>query len=108
MATNGQICIKTAGGGTWCSASPITDCGCEREGSFKDPYAPVDPKARLDDPGDFLREVERALKTSGVSLTGKGAAVLTAMKLMLLPGVSPDAAFVILGLEGMEAHQARQ
>ena len=89
MRTNGQICIKTAG-------------------SFEDPFEPVDPKSRLDHPGDFVREVERALKTGGISLDGKGAAILTTLKLMLLPEVNPDDAFVILGLEGMEAHQARQ
>jgi hypothetical protein len=106
VRTDGQICLKTAGGGTWCKASPITDCACKAaEPPFRDPFLPVDPKSRLDEPADFLREVERALRTKGISLQGKGSAVLTTIQLMLLPEVSPRDAFVILGMEGMEPHQ---
>ena len=100
----GQICIKTVSG-TWCSTSPIADCGCKPDTGFRDPYPTLDPALDLDNPANLLRELDRSFSTKGAALAGKSAAILTTVRLMLLAQVPANEPFVVIGLEGMQAHR---
>jgi hypothetical protein len=102
-----EICIKTPSG-MLCSASPITDCSCDRN---IDPYPEAPPPEKLDNPKALAAAIlsaiskdERGSLRDGVSLEGKGAAVLTTVKLMLMKQVAANQAFVVLGLDGMDGH----
>ena len=99
-----QICIKTPSG-MWCSASAITAYSGPTAVT-SDPY-PRDTTANinLDRIEDLAREIETQLlsaQVGGISLDGKGEAVLKTVKLMLLADVKPNETFVVLGMAGMQ------
>jgi hypothetical protein len=100
----GEICIKTPSG-TQCSASPITQHGSKR---FTDPYRKLRLLGDGDDAEVLVRLLTAVVEHRKDALRGKGAAVLTTVKLMLLAQVPADQPFVVLGLDGMAKHGKRK
>lgn len=60
MARTGrEVCIKT-GTVTYCKASPITDCSCECDDKFEDPFY-LEPEPTIDNPGELIRQMNHVL-----------------------------------------------
>jgi hypothetical protein len=109
MAT--EICIKTRTG-TYCSSSPIKDCGCGRPPEYEDPFQhiPDDPTAvrpdiaRLQEEDsaelrNSLRDLVNAIITTAPpqNLGRKSRDIVRTLKLLMLKDVETGQ-FVITGL----------
>ncbi len=89
-----EICIKTREG-TFCKASPITDCSCRRRAAFRDPFPEV--PVRLDEAA-YLADFQQLARISGG--TGDKLVVLAKIaRLILLNEVSVDGCFVITQMD---------
>jgi hypothetical protein len=85
-----------------CVASPVRDCSCDRDESFKDPYpetpAPSeDPKRALDDIAKVLELWSKSGDTAGGA--DKLHALSAITRLVLTKGVDLSLPFVISSLE---------
>jgi hypothetical protein len=89
-----EVCLKTRSN-NYCSASPIVDCSCTRDG-FSDPFPAVPDKL---DSKSLLLDLEEVLRLAGETPAGKFKIIAQIMRLVLLPKVSVDKSFVITGLE---------
>ena len=91
-----EVCLKTRGG-SYCSASPITDCGCSRDPRFSDPFPPLAEKL---DQSDLVRDLESVLKTAGSGAPVEKFRIIAQIaRLVLLEKVSVDECFVITALD---------
>lgn len=91
-----EICLKTRSN-TYCSASPIRDCGCRSDPAFVDPYPPLAIRV---DHAELLRDMGDVLHTAGSGVPlGKLRIIAQIARLVLLENVSVDECFVITGLD---------
>lgn len=96
-----MVCI-TIGTKTYCSGSPIRDCSCTRDDTFKDAYRETperldDPKQALQDIADVLEQWSRSGDTAGRA--DKLYAISAITRLILTPGVDLAGPFVITSME---------
>lgn len=89
-----QICIKTREG-TFCKASPVTDCSCRRNPNFRDPFPEVPCHLDL---AAYVADFQGLVRAGGAS--GDKLVVLAKVaRLILLNEVSVDGCFVITQME---------
>lgn len=98
----GRIVCLNVNGHIVCSGSPIRDCSCDRDVTFKDIY-PETPE-RIDDPARALEDVKRVFDVWSKSGDSTGRAdklyALSAIaRLILTPGISLAGPFVISSME---------
>ncbi len=91
-----EICLKTRTH-TYCSASPIRDCGCHSDPAFTDPFPRL--ATTLDQTG-LLQDIGAVLHTAGSGVPiGKLRIIAQIARLVLLEKVSVDECFVITALD---------
>ncbi len=106
-----EVCIKV-NGVTRCTGSPIRDCGCDRDASFKDPFS-AGPE-RIAAPGALIEDITRVLETwarngDPVGAADKLYAISAITRLILSPGVSLQGPFVIMSMDnGTEAGESSE
>ena len=91
-----EICLKTRTN-SYCSASPIRDCGCQSDPAFVDPFPPV--ALRLDNT-EFVRDIQDVLHAAGSGVPPEKLRIIAQIaRLVLLEKVSVDECFVITALD---------
>ena len=91
-----EVCIKTRTG-SYCSASPITDCGCSRDPKFSDPFPPLADKL---DQATLVTDLQAGLKTAGSRVPIEKYRIIAQIaRLVLLEKVLVGECFVITALD---------